>query len=214
MTTRRRILRQATALGLVAPVAEALSQPGSACSPAPQCRKACGPTSSATEGPFYVRNAPMLVDINVGKSPGTPMRIGGTVFSEDGTTPLKGAQVEIWHADGQGDYHPNGNGDIGGYRRGQINLRGSTRTDEQGRFAFTSIVPGRYGGRRRHIHWRITAPGHRDLTTQSYWIEERGTEIDRRDFTDRNPEACRWVKFNTEGGTAVGLFDVVMKKSA
>jgi protocatechuate 3,4-dioxygenase beta subunit len=211
---RRRILREAGALGVLATIPPAWPQAASGCSPAPQCRTACGPTASATEGPFYVANAPEGVDINPGKAPGQPMRIGGTVYSQDGVTPLKRARVEIWHADAQGDYHPNGNGDISRYRRGEINLRGWATTDDAGRYAFTSIVPAQYPGRRRHIHWKITAPGHAPLTTQSYWIEERGTEVDRRDSADRRVEACRWVTFKEQQGAMVGVFDIVLKTNA
>ena len=209
---RRRVLRQAGAIAL-APALPAAAQTSAACSPAPQCRTDCGPTAAATEGPFYVANAPELQDINSGRAPGMPMRIGGTVYSEDGVTPLARARVEIWHADAAGAYHPNGNGDISRYRRGDINLRGAASTDAQGRFAFASIVPAHYGDRRRHIHWKISAPGHRALTTQSYWLDERGTARDKGDGTDRRPEACRWVAFHDDNGVVVGVFDVVLKKT-
>jgi protocatechuate 3,4-dioxygenase beta subunit len=133
--------------------------------------------------------------------------------AEDGVTPLAQARVEIWHADAQGQYHPNGNGDITRYRRGDVNLRGVVVTDEAGRYAFASIVPGHYGDRRRHLHWKVAAPGYRELTTQSYWLEERGTERDRRDGTDRRAEPCRWVAFSDDQGTAVGVFDIVLRKA-
>lgn len=208
---RRRLLSEAGALGVLASVPPAWAQSPSACSPAPQCRKDCGPTASATEGPFYVSNAPTSVDINPGKAPGQPMRISGTVYSEDGVTPVRGAKLEIWHADAQGAYHPAGRGDISRYRRGEINLRGVTTTDDAGRYAFMSIVPGHYGNRRRHIHWKVAAPGHQALTTQSYWLEERGSPRDRGDAADPRVEACRWVGFTDRQGTAVGVFDIVLR---
>jgi protocatechuate 3,4-dioxygenase beta subunit len=211
---RRRILRDTGALGVLASVTPAWPQAAAGCAPASSCRKDCGPTGSATEGPFYVGNAPEGVDINPAKAPGQAMRIAGTVYGEDGVTPVRRARVEIWHADPGGDYHPNGNGDITRYRRGEINLRGVTYTDDSGRYAFTSIVPGHYGDRRRHIHWKVSAPGHRALTTQSYWLDERGTERERHDSTDRRVEACRWVDFRQEQGSAVGVFDIVLKTSA
>jgi protocatechuate 3,4-dioxygenase beta subunit len=211
---RRRLLREAGALGVLAALPPAWAQSGPACSPAPQCRRDCGPTAAATEGPFYVSNVPAGVDINAGQARGQPMRIAGTVYGEDGVTPLARARVEIWHCDATGDYHPNGNGDIARWRRGDINLRGVATTDDAGRFAFTSIVPGHYGNRRRHVHWKVVAPGHRPLTTQSYWLDERGTARDRGDFADRRVEACRWVAFRDEQGTAVGTFDVVLAKDA
>jgi protocatechuate 3,4-dioxygenase beta subunit len=208
-SARRQILQQAGSLALLGAVPKAW--PDGGCTPAPQCRQACGPTGRATEGPFYVADAPESVDINPARMPGPPMRIGGVVYREDGTTPIAGAKVEIWHADAAGHYHPEDNGPASRYRRSEINLRGTTRTDAQGRFAFDSIVPAHYGGRRRHLHWRVSAPGHRTIVTQSYWIEERGTDIDKGDGVDRGAEACRWIAFRSEAGVAVGAFDVVLK---
>jgi len=211
-TPRRKILREVGAIALLAPLAPAWPQAG--CEPAPQCRKDCGPTASATEGPFYVGNAPEAVDINPARMPGTAMHIAGTVYSQDGVTPIPNAKVEIWHADAGGHYHPEDNGDIAKYRRSQINLRGTTHTDTQGRYAFDSIVPGHYGERRRHLHWKVSAPGHRGITTQSCWLDERGTPRDQGDGTDRRAEACRWVAFRSQQGASVGVFDVVLKTAA
>jgi len=196
---RRQLIRTGGTLGLLAALPRAWAH--------------CGPTASATEGPFYVANAPHGVDINPGRAAGQPMRIAGTVTSEDGATPVAHARVEIWHADSDGQYHPNGSGDIARYRRGDVNLRGVTTTDEAGRFVFTSIVPGHYGERRRHVHWKVSAPGHRALTTQSYWLDEKGTARERGDSTDRRVEACRWIDFHDEQGVAVGMFDIVLKKA-
>jgi protocatechuate 3,4-dioxygenase beta subunit len=211
-SSRRKVLRQAGAVALLVPVTPAWPQTG--CEPAPQCRKDCGPTARAAEGPFYVGNVPEAVDINPAKAAGTAMHISGTVYGPDGVTPIPNAKVEIWHADAAGAYHPEDNGDIARYRRSQINLRGTARTDAQGRYAFDSIVPGHYGDRRRHLHWKVSASGHRAVTTQSYWSDERGTPRDRGDATDRQPEACRWVEFRTLRGVATGVFDVVLKSAA
>ena len=205
----RRLFIHVAVLGLLARGLAAWAQ--SACTPSPQCRRDCGPTHAATEGPFYVANAPELVDINPARAQGTTMRIEGTVYSQDAVTPIRAARVEIWHADALGAYHPQGHGDIASYRRSEINLRGVGHTDALGRFAFASIVPGHYGDRRRHIHWKISAPGHRTVTTQSYWLDERGSARDQQDGTDRRPEACRWVAFKERDGAAVGVFDVVLE---
>jgi protocatechuate 3,4-dioxygenase beta subunit len=211
-SARRRLLRQAGALGVLAPVAHAaVARLPLGCTPSPQCRIDCGPTANTTAGPFYVANVAEGVDINPARAPGTPMRVSGTVYSADAKTPVRGARIEIWHADAEGAYHPADQGDVARFRRGEVNLRGVTRTDEQGRYAFTSIVPGHYGDRRRHLHWKVSAPGHRALTTQSYWLNERGTPREQGDGTDRRVEACRWVEFHEEGGLFVGVFDIVLR---
>lgn len=207
---RRRLLRHAGAVGLLAPVAAGARLP-LGCAPSPQCRRDCGPTADTTAGPFYVANAPEGIDINRAKAPGTPMRIQGTVYGPDAVTPLRNARVEVWHADAQGDYHPADQGDVSRFRRGEVNLRGVVRTDAEGRYAFDSIVPGHYGDRRRHLHWKVSAAGHRTLVTQSYWMNERGTARDRGDGTDRRVEACRWVSFEEQGERFVGVFDLVLR---
>ncbi len=172
---------------------------------------ACGVTAATTAGPFYVGNAPSLADINRHGATGTPMRIAGTVFGgPDGRRPLPGAVVEIWHCDADGDYHPDGSGDVSRYAPEQVNLRGVGLTGARGDFRFDSIVPGHYGNRRRHIHWRFVAEGHRPLVTQSYWLDERGTLRERLDFVDRGTDDCRWVRFEMEEGIARGRFDVVL----
>ncbi|TMH09173.1 MAG: hypothetical protein E6H65_16750 [Betaproteobacteria bacterium] len=104
----RRLFIHIAALGLLARGFAAWAQ--SACTPSPQCRRDCGPTHAATEGPFYVANAPELVDINPARAQGTTMRIEGTVYSQDAVMPIRAARVEIWHADALGAYHPQGHG--------------------------------------------------------------------------------------------------------
>jgi len=182
----------------------------------PAAAARCGVTDQTTAGPFYVANAPGGVNINRLGAPGTRMRIAGSVLGgADGQQPLTGATVEIWHCDAAGDYHPDGSGDISGYPPEVVNLRGVGTTDAQGRFSFDSIVPGHYGNRRRHIHWKVTAAGHRPLTTQSYWLDERGSARERRDGVDRDTEACRWVRFETAaGGVVSGELDMVLEALA
>lgn len=177
---------------------------------------ACGATARTTAGPFYVHNAPTLENINRHGLPGAPMRISGTVFGgRDGREPLAGAIVELWHCDVGGQYHPNGSGDVSDYPTAAVNLRGIGVTDEAGQYRFDSIVPGHYGNRRRHIHWHVVAPGHRPLTTQSYWRDEKGTLRELRDGVDRNTDDCRWVDFDSASdGVASGHFDLVLEALA
>lgn len=160
----------------------------------------CGPTGRATAGPFYVGNTPTRMDINFLGAPGQLMEVGGFVLGgADHATPLAGVAVELWHADADGRYHPEDDGDITRYRAEEINLRGQVRTGADGGFAFRSVVPGHYGNRRRHLHWRVVAPGHRPLVTQTYWRDEKGSRHERTDPVDRDPEDCRWIAFAAAG---------------
>ncbi|KMY86455.1 Catechol 1,2-dioxygenase [Candidatus Paraburkholderia calva] len=132
------------------------------------------------EGSLYVAGAPEAqghARIDDGTDPGQPLVMRGTVFAEDGA-PLSNALVEVWHANHLGSYLH--------FDKSQpaFNLRGSIRTDAEGRYSFRSVVPvgysvppggmaeklldqlGHHGHRPAHIHFFVSAPGHRKLTTQ------------------------------------------------
>jgi len=139
-------------------------------------------TESTVLGPFHVVESPVRalgdnIDL-VGT--GTPCVVTGRVVSTDGT-PLPGAAIDVWQANDQGFYdvqqpevQPRTNG------------RGLFTADENGEFWFRTIVPsyypiptdgpvgellvatGRHAFRPAHIHFIVTAPGHRDLTTHIF----------------------------------------------
>ena len=173
----------------------------------------CGFTDSATEGPFFVSNSRNSANINFTNLPGKEMKVTGAVFGgEDGKTRIAGARIEVWHCDKDGLYHPTGDGDISEYEASEIALRGHVITNTKGEYSFTSIEPGLYPGRRRHIHYKIIAEDHRELTTQSYWLSEKDDRIARSDWTDRNTELCRYVDFKrTEDDGIEGTFDIYLE---
>lgn len=138
-------------------------------------------TPRTIEGPLYVAGAPESVgfarlcnDDEIGE----PLVMEGQVFADDGVTPLKNALVEVWHANHLGNYS------YFDSSQEAFNLRRSIRTDENGRYCFQSVMPlgysvppngateavlktlGRHGTRPAHIHFFVTADGHRKLTTQ------------------------------------------------
>jgi catechol 1,2-dioxygenase len=93
--------------------------------------------------------------------------VKGTVFGADCTSPLADALVEYWQSDSAGQY----DNDSPDFR-----FRGQFRTAADGQYAFSTIVPGRYLNgntyRPSHIHFRITAPGHRELVSQVYFKDD------------------------------------------
>ena len=92
--------------------------------------------------------------------------------------PVAGAIVDVWHANSFGFYS------FFGPPQSPYNLRRRIETDREGRYRFRSIMPsgygcppgsnteqlltklGRHGQRPAHIHFFVTAPGCRQLTTQ------------------------------------------------
>ncbi|MGA7777608.1 MAG: catechol 1,2-dioxygenase [Paraburkholderia sp.] len=139
-----------------------------------------GGTPRTIEGPLYVAGAPETpghARLDQDGEPGGPLVMRGRVLDEAGQ-PLANALVEVWHANHLGNYSY--------FDKSQpaFNLRRSIRTDADGRYSFTSVVPvgysvppqgktqqlldslGRHGHRPAHIHFFVSAPDHRKLTTQ------------------------------------------------
>jgi protocatechuate 3,4-dioxygenase beta subunit len=132
-------------------------------------KQTCALTIEAVEGPYWVSGMVAVSDgnLNVTQLPGVAVEVSGHVFEGlDDTKPLANAEVEVWHADSTGNYHPNGNGPVGNYNPEQVALRGFVKTNAAGEYKFTSIYPGEYTGRARHFHFKIRAAGKPELTTQ------------------------------------------------
>ena len=146
MITRRRIV----IAGALWPVSNVLAQ-------------TCGSVTVAqTEGPFFKTDTPQRTSF----SDAPTLVVAGRVLSRD-CQPVKGALLDFWHADEQGDY------DNRGFR-----YRGHQFTDAEGRYRLETIVPAEYPGRARHIHVKVQPPGGRILTTQLYFPGEQRNSRD------------------------------------
>jgi hydroxyquinol 1,2-dioxygenase len=140
-----------------------------------------GATETTVLGPFHVVDPPELphgADI-AKEQPGERLHVKGFVSSSDGR-PLADALVDVWQSDEDGYY------DVQRPELMEATLRGRFRTDEQGRFAFWSIMPSQYpipvdgpvgemlNATRRHpfrpahIHFMIAAEDHETLITQIF----------------------------------------------
>ena len=74
---------------------------------------------------------------------------------------VKGATVELWHADGRGLY------DAAGFK-----FRGQQVTDKDGKYTFATIAPGAVAGRAKRLNAKITVPGKTTLTTQLFFSDD------------------------------------------
>lgn len=135
---------------------------------------------TVTQGPYYplARNIPLdkdndLVQLNdrATLAAGAIVHLSGRVLDSSGS-PVRGALVELWHADREGDYlysasatrNPACDANFAGF--------GQFLTGTDGRFRFRTIKAGLYRGRTRHLHWGITLPGEKTrTTTQTGWNE-------------------------------------------
>lgn len=168
-------------------------------------------TTSTTEGPYYVTGTAALTDgdLNAGKLPGVPIRIAGYVYSGTGkTTPLANAVVDVWQADGSGTYWPPSNGPASGYPAGELRLRGHVVTDAKGYYSFTTISPGEYEGRARHIHIRATsADGSQDVVTQLIMSKPGDRTPAANDSIARSLPSCHTMAFAPINGISTAFFD-------
>ncbi|HVJ42910.1 MAG TPA: catechol 1,2-dioxygenase [Dongiaceae bacterium] len=137
-------------------------------------------TSRTIEGPLYVAGAPLTrgeARLDDGTDDGEILFMQGRVLDPQGK-PVAGAIVDVWHANSFGNYSHFGP------KQSPYNLRRRIETDAEGRYRFRSIMPsgygcppgseaetlmkalGRHARRPAHIHFFVSAPGYRHLTTQ------------------------------------------------
>ena len=138
-------------------------------------------TESTVFGPFFVEDSPGFSngdDISGGAG-GQPCFYSGTVTGVDGR-PVPDALLEIWHSDEDGNYDVQYPGNDSAQGRGHL------RTDELGRYWFSSVLPEPYpipqdgpvgdllaAARRSpmrpaHVHFMIAAPGFATLVTHVF----------------------------------------------
>jgi protocatechuate 3,4-dioxygenase beta subunit len=160
--TRKRLLE----LGLALPLPLLL---GAGAAPALAATPACDDgdeTPEQTEGPYYTPSSPRRRSLLGAGISGTTLVITGRALRTN-CRPVGRALIDVWQCDAAGVY------DNDGYR-----LRGHQLTDARGRWRLTTIVPGLYPGRTRHIHVKVQRPGGAVLTTQLYFPGERANRTD------------------------------------
>ena len=141
-----------------------------------------GGTPRTIEGPLYVAGAPKSkgfarLDDGTEVEQGEIFFMQGKVLDEN-NNPIPNAIVEVWHANLKGNYS------YFDQSQSDFNLRRTIETDENGNYQFRSILPsgyavppggstetllsaiGRHGNRPSHVHFFVSAPGCRKLTTQ------------------------------------------------
>jgi hydroxyquinol 1,2-dioxygenase len=154
-------------------------------------RKGSGETESTVLGPFHVANAPACENgANIARDgKGEPLLVSGRVLDIDGK-PIAGARLDVWQANAEGFYDVQQKG-----IQPAFNLRGIFTSDAEGHFNFRSAYPRYYPipvdgpvgdmlraldrdqYRPAHIHFIVSAPGFRTVTTHLFppdcpWLEK------------------------------------------
>ena len=123
----------------------------------------CTLSKELTEGPYWIDNNLTRRNVTAGRR-GVPLTLLLTVEDSDTCKVIKGADVEIWHADRKGAY--SGVGSAGSSSRF---LRGHQKTNAKGVARFETIYPGWYQGRSPHIHLKVHVGGGEVFTGQLFF---------------------------------------------
>jgi protocatechuate 3,4-dioxygenase beta subunit len=139
-------------------------------------------TPSQVKGPFYPIVDQDDTDLDLTRvsasaesAKGEAVFVAGKVSDSNGV-PIEDAVVDIWQANSNGRYSHEDDKNTAAL---DANFQGwgIVRTDSLGRYKFKTIVPGPYplsflqeiGMRCRHIHFKVTAQGAKELITQMYF---------------------------------------------
>ncbi|MEV7415415.1 carbohydrate-binding protein [Streptomyces sp. NPDC089919] len=158
----------------------------------PDCHDGDEPTVEQTEGPYFKPGSPLRTSLVTSSTPGVRLTVSGYVFGL-ACLPVSGVLLDFWQADDNGAY------DNGGYR-----FRGHQFSDARGAFSLTTVVPGLYPGRTRHLHVKLQAPGGRVVTTQLYFPNEP------RNSTDTIFDARLLMNVRQAGPAREGTYDFVL----
>lgn len=188
----------------------------------PMVVHAGAPSPGQTEGPFYpvVQQDDRDMDLTQiegreGRATGEVIRVRGRVLDTEGRE-LVGATVDVWQANHYGRYsHP----DDRNPNPLDPNFQGwgIVQTNSCGTYGFKTIKPGHYkigrnATRCRHIHFKVSHPDRKALTTQMYF---EGDPMMADDVVlNGTPEELRQLLIAHEShpkdGIAVYTWDIVL----
>jgi protocatechuate 3,4-dioxygenase beta subunit len=166
-------------------------------------------TPSEVLGPFYKKGAPATAKMRETNGRGIPLKVTGNVWNTKGSL-VEGATVELWHADHSGNYDTQG-----------FKFRAKLSPNDKGIYEVDTIMPGSYPDRpAQHIHYLISAPGHKTLVTQAYFATDPFFEgnpaknYKKRNIV-RNFDLVRPVMLDEKDGVIVTSirFDIVLEKA-
>lgn len=142
-----------------------------------------GTTEPTVFGPFHVEGAtPLKMGDSIVVDPmerDEPLTVSGEVRSLGGT-PIEGAELDVWQAASNGFY------DVQDSDQTHLNMRGIFTTGADGRYEVRTVRPvsypvpddgpagallnatGRHNWRPAHVHFVVSAPGHKTVITHLF----------------------------------------------
>lgn len=150
-------------------------------------------------GPFYRENVPlnnpMVNDANTSK-----LRISGIVFDgELCDKALAKATIDVWHADQNGVYDNSSP---------KFAFRTKIVTNKSGEYGFKTLMPGHYGNRPRHIHFKVQLDGYYPLITQLYFKHDEANF----DYLSKQANVERILRISKRGDVWEGTFNLYLRK--
>ena len=150
-----------------------------------------GGTTTSLLGPFYREASPVLpAGAQIAREPGAPELLMHGRVTDTAGHGIAGAQVEVWQTSATGLYDLQVDGGAA------MDLRGTFRCGPDGAYHFRTVRPlgyqvpmdgpvgqlvhrqQRHGFRPAHIHFLISAPGHRELITALYFTDDPHIDSD------------------------------------
>ena len=156
-------------------------------------KAAAGSTEPTVFGPFHVENAPRR---SMGESividpmeTDKPVSFQGLVKDLDGN-PIEGAELDVWSTASNGDY------DVQDPNQTPLNMRGVYTTGADGKYDIAAVRPvdytvpgdgpagdllfenGRHNWRPAHMHFVVSAPGHKAVITHLFDNESEYLDSD------------------------------------
>jgi protocatechuate 3,4-dioxygenase beta subunit len=152
-----------------------------------------------------------LPDFN---QPGTKIKITGTIYQNDGTTPAEDVILYVYHTNQEGIYPTRGNETGWAKRHGYI--RGWVKTGQNGQYAFYTLQPGVYPSRSEpaHIHPTILEPNGKYYWLGSYHFEG-DTLLTEEEMNPKSPRggSSGLIRLRKEGDLMVGTRDFILGRN-
>lgn len=186
-------------------------------------------TPAQVEGPFFPTRPPLDTDVDLTRIQGRTDRAEGVVIGisgqvlDDDLRPVAGALVDIWQANHHGRYAHEADPNPAPLDPA-FQGSGQVRTDAEGRYRFTTILPGAYPAeegwmRPPHVHFKVARRGFHELITQMYFAGEALNDADRLLQAVPEGEREKLIVLLVDGAphdvpAKTGVFNIVLQRVA